>query len=80
MPLVYFDASAFVKLLTTETAVEQHAGRLARADALRGADAVHLASALAVGDPDLIVAVWDRRLHIGAQAAGCRVAPVRLDP
>ncbi len=130
MPLVYFDASAFVKLLTTETGsslasapwdgcdaalssrlaypeiraaltaaarnhdlteselteaerdwedfwaatrpveltttVEQHAGRLARAHALRGADAVHLASALAVGDPDLIVAVWDRRLHTGA--------------
>lgn len=127
MPLVYFDASAFVKLLTTETGsslasalwdgcdaalssrlaypevraalaaaarnhdlteseladaerdwedfwaatrpveltatVEQHAGHLARAHALRGADAVHLASALAVGDPGLVVAVWDRRLH-----------------
>lgn len=144
MPLVYFDASAFVKLLTTETGsslasalwdgcdaalssrlaypevraalaaaarnhdlteselaaaerdwedfwaatrpveltvtVEQHAGHLARAHALRGADAVHLASALAVGDPDLIIAVWDRRLHTGAQAAGCRVAPAQLDP
>jgi predicted nucleic acid-binding protein len=42
------------------------AGHLARAHALRGADAVHLASALAVGDPGLIVAVWDRRLHTGA--------------
>ena len=60
--------------------VEQHAGHLARAHALRGADAVHLASALAVGDPGLIVAVWDRRLHTGAQAAGCRVAPAQLDP
>ena len=144
MPLVYFDASAFVKLLTTETgsslaaalwdgcdaalstrlaypevraaltaaarkhylteselaeaerdwedfwaatrpveltaAVEQHAGRLARAHALRGADALHLASAFAVGDPDLIVAVWDPRLHTGAQAAGCRVAPAQLEP
>lgn len=143
MSLVYFDASAFVKLLTTETGsslasalwdgcdaalssrlaypevraalaaaarnhdlteselayaerdwedfwaatrpveltatVEQHAGHLARAHALRGADAVHLASALAVGDPGLIVAVWDRRLHTGAQAAGFRVAPAQLD-
>ncbi len=143
MPFVYFDASAFVKLLPTETgrslasplwdgcdaalssrlaypevraalaaaarnhdltgseladaerdwenfwaatrpveliaAVEQHAGHLARAHALRGADAVHLASALAVGDPGLIVAVWDRRLHAGSQAAGCRVAPVQLN-
>ncbi len=60
-------------------AVERHAGQLTRAHALRGADAIHLASALAIGDPELIVAVWDRRLHVGAQAAGCRVAPARLD-
>jgi predicted nucleic acid-binding protein len=59
-------------------AVERHAGQLARTHALRGADAAHLASALAIGDPDLIVAVWDRRLHAGARAAGCRVAPAQL--
>ncbi len=60
-------------------AVEQHAGQLARAHALRGADAVHLASALAIGDPDLVVAAWDRRLHTGARAAGLRAAPAQLD-
>jgi hypothetical protein len=59
-------------------AVERHAGQLARTHALRGADAVHLASALAIGDPDLIIAVWDRRLHTGARAADCRVAPAQL--
>jgi predicted nucleic acid-binding protein len=59
-------------------AVEQHAGQLARDHALRGADAVHLASALAVGDSDLIVAVWDRRLHTGAVDAGLRVAPAAV--
>jgi predicted nucleic acid-binding protein len=59
-------------------AVEQQAGRLARLHALRGADAVHLASALAVDGADLIVAVWDRRLHAGVRAAGIRVAPARL--
>jgi uncharacterized protein len=56
-------------------AVERHAGQLAREHALRGADAVHLASALAIGDPDLIIAAWDRRLHAGALAAGTNVAP-----
>jgi uncharacterized protein len=56
-------------------AVERHAGELAGKHALRGADAVHLASALAIGEPDLIVAVWDRRLHAGALAAGTNVAP-----
>ena len=144
MPLVYFDASAFVKLLTEEpgsdlaaelwdgcdaavasrlaypevraalaasarnhdltedeldeaeqaweeywaatrpveltATVERQAGHLARVHALRGADAVHLASALAIGDPELVIAVWDRRLHAGAQAAGLRVTPARLDP
>jgi predicted nucleic acid-binding protein len=56
-------------------AVERHAGELAREHALRGADSVHLASALAIGDPDLVIAVWDRRLHAGALAAGSSVAP-----
>lgn len=56
-------------------AVERHAGELAREHGLRGADAVHLASALAIGDPDLIIAVWDRRLHAGALATGSNVAP-----
>jgi uncharacterized protein len=54
-------------------AVERQAGELAREHALRGA--VHLASALAIGDPDLIIAVWDRRLHAGALATGSNVAP-----
>jgi predicted nucleic acid-binding protein len=58
--------------------VELHAGDLARRRALRGADAVHLASALAIGAPDLVVAVWDRRLHEGAAAEQLRVAPAAL--
>ena len=61
-------------------AVEQHAGQLAGLHSLRGADAVHLASALAIGDTELIVAVWDRRLHAGARSAGLRVAPADLEP
>jgi len=56
-------------------AVEQRAGRLAREHTLRGTDAVHLASALAIGDPDLIVAVWDRRLHTAVLGTGTNVAP-----
>ena len=139
MPLVYFDSSAFVKLLVEESgtslavalwdgcdaalssrlaypevraalaaahrnhdlddeqvgqaersweafwsatrpveltvSVQRHAGELARTHALRGADAVHLASALALSDPELIVAVWDARLHAGVVSAGLAVAP-----
>lgn len=58
--------------------IEQRAGQLASEHALRGADAVHLASALAIGTNDLVVAVWDRRLHAGAAACELRVAPARF--
>ncbi len=60
-------------------AVERHAGELARTHALGGPDAIHLASALAIGDPALVLAAWDRRLHDGAQAAGLSTAPAQLD-
>lgn len=61
----------------TET-ITSRAGQLARTHALRGADAVHLASALAVGVDELIFAVWDQRLRSGAEAAGAQVAPAHL--
>lgn len=59
--------------------VERTAGELAVVHRLRGADAVHLASALALGSTDVTVAVWDNRLHSGAASAGLAVAPARLD-
>ena len=55
--------------------VADHAGVLARAHSLGGADAVHLASALALEDPDLVVAAWDQRLSHAARGAGLAVAP-----
>jgi predicted nucleic acid-binding protein len=64
--LVYFDASALVKLVVDEEGSEL---------ALRGADAIHLASALAVGDAELLMAAWDRRLSTAARAAGLAVTP-----
>ncbi|HUZ10396.1 MAG TPA: type II toxin-antitoxin system VapC family toxin [Acidimicrobiales bacterium] len=61
-------------------AVERHAGQLASDHALRGSDAVHLASALAIGDENLVVAVWDRRLHVGVRTVHLGVAPSRIPP
>ena len=58
--------------------VERVAGSLAASHRLCGADAVHLASALAPGSTDLTVAVWDQRLHAGAVAVGLAVAPATL--
>lgn len=60
------------------TEVERLAGELAAVHALRGADAVHLASALILGDAALTVTVWDRRLHAAATAAGLAVAPATI--
>lgn len=59
-------------------AITTHSGQMAGQHALRGADAVHLASLLALGAPDTVFAVWDRRLRAGARAAGTRLAPAQL--
>lgn len=58
--------------------VADGAGKLARALSLRGADAVHLASALTIGLDDLVVAVWDRQLHAASLLAGIRVVPASV--
>jgi predicted nucleic acid-binding protein len=69
---------ASVRPVELSATVERRAGQLACTHALRGADAVHLASALALADPDLVIAAWDRRLHAGAANAGLQVAPAEL--
>ncbi|WP_028045355.1 type II toxin-antitoxin system VapC family toxin [Cellulomonas sp. URHE0023] len=42
---------------------------------LRAADALHLASAIELRSPDLVVAVWDEHLAAAARAEGLRVVP-----
>lgn len=69
----FWAATRTVELTETITA---HAGDLASRHALRGADAVHLASLLAVGAAETLFAVWDQRLRAGAEAAGVRLAPM----
>lgn len=67
-----------MRLVELSPGVEKAAGSLAATHRLRGADAVHLASALVLGYTDLTVAVWDQRLHAGAVAVGLAVAPTTL--
>jgi uncharacterized protein len=69
----FWAATRAVELTETITA---HAGQLASRHALRGADAVHLASLLAVGAAQTLFAVWDQHLRAGAEAAGIRLAPM----
>lgn len=51
------------------------AGDLAERHALRGYDAVHLASALAVGRRESVLATWDAALATAARDAGLAVFP-----
>lgn len=58
-----------------DAALTRSAGDLAERHALRGYDAVHLASAIAIEDPDLVVATWDRDLAAAVAARGRTVVP-----
>lgn len=69
---VYWAATRAVEL---SERIAARAGQLAGEHALRGADAVHLASALAVGIDEILFAAWDQRLRSGAEATGIRLAP-----
>lgn len=63
------------KLLELSVDVQRRAGSLARTQQLRGADAVHLASAPAIGDLAVVVAVWDVRRAAGVRSSGLGVVP-----
>ncbi|HEX9774994.1 MAG TPA: type II toxin-antitoxin system VapC family toxin [Actinomycetota bacterium] len=58
-----------IELIEVTADVVRSAGDLAERHGLRGYDAVHLASALALGVEDVVLATWDRDLaHAGRQA------------
>lgn len=61
--------------VTPATALIAHAGDLAEEYALRGYDAVHLASALALESSSIVVVSWDGRMRAGADRAGLAIAP-----
>ncbi|WP_426309621.1 type II toxin-antitoxin system VapC family toxin [Cellulosimicrobium sp. E-16] len=56
-------------------AVAERASALVATGAMRSNDAVHVASALAVGHGDTIVAAWDPHVVSVARSVGLRVVP-----
>jgi predicted nucleic acid-binding protein len=66
---------AALTLIELDGALAQHAGDLAERHQLRGYDAVHLASALSVGDENLVLVSWDCDLAAAAVMAGLNAAP-----
>lgn len=63
-----------LSLIGLDTQLTREAGELAEACALRGYDAVHLASALSAGDTITLVS-WDEDLRRAAAHNGCGLAP-----
>jgi uncharacterized protein len=70
--------NAELVIVGVDEALAQRAGELADERALRGYDAVHLASALALGPGETIFVTWDRDLNNAAVGAGLAVAPAFL--
>jgi predicted nucleic acid-binding protein len=60
-----------------DDALARTAGELAERHALRGYDAVHLASATAIDDRDLVIATWDRDLASAAVATQHTIVPAQ---
>ena len=63
-------------LVEVDDELARSAGHLAEAHGLRGYDAVHLAAANRVGDPDLVVVAGDEALLTAATAEGMAIATV----
>ena len=55
--------------------VARAAGALTHRHLLRGGDAIHLASAMEVSDPELVFVAWDDALRKAARDEGLAVAP-----
>jgi predicted nucleic acid-binding protein len=61
-------------LIGIDAQLAREAGQLAEKFALRGYDAVHLASALSAGEAITLVS-WDKDLRRAATHNGCAVSP-----
>jgi hypothetical protein len=68
-------AFSSLRIVELHPALARAAGDVAERSALRTVDAVHLASALALGGRDTVVVTWDRGLARAATAAGLGLAP-----
>ena len=63
-----------IDYLEVTSSLAQSAGQLAEAHALRGYDAVHLASAAVVNDAEVVLVTGDQHLGVAARDLGISVA------
>jgi len=64
-----------VAVVELDRSVAEDAGDVAGHFALRAYDAIHLASALAIGRDDLVLLTWDERLAAAGRRAGLEIVP-----
>ena len=65
-------------VVEVDQALVERAAELTLARDLRSLDALHLAAALTLPEDDLVLATWDRRLHVAGRAEGLVLMPDRL--
>lgn len=70
------DLHAELRVIGIDGPLAQLAGELAERHGLRGYDAVHLASAIAIEDAALVTVTWDRELADATIACGRAVVPL----
>ncbi len=68
-----------IDLIEVTSKVAESAGDLAERHALRGYDAVHLASALTLGAESVVLVTWDRDLAQAGRTEGFDLAGIRVD-
>ena len=69
------EACGAMQLVGVDAELAELAGELAEHHALRGYDAVHLATALEIETSELVIATWDSDLARAALAVGRTVVP-----
>ncbi len=61
-----------------DASLAERAATMAAEERLHSLDAIHLAAALSLPVPDLVLATWDRKLHAAAARRGLSVLPASL--
>ena len=64
-----------LELIQVDVTIGGLAGGLAEQHALHGGDAVHLASALSIDAPRVVITTWNRRLAVASAENGMAVVP-----
>jgi len=70
--------SAGLRKIELTSVIARTAAHLTGSYALGGADAVHLASVLALRETGPVLAAWDGRLRAAAAATGLRLGPAEV--